>query len=282
VVNTQLSALLEHEPVARLGEDAEGVHQMRVATRRLRAGLKLFAEVLPAPDAELRSELGWLADHLGAVRDVDVQLESLREVAADLHPDSEVLAPVLSAFEARRSAARQELVEALDGPRYAALVAALSAVVAMAPSLWPGQAQELAAETLPELLRGRYRRFRKATRHATSASPAAELHRARIRGKQLRYSLEFAQDVYGKQARSLAKRIVTVQDVLGAIQDAAVMDQRLRGIAYELPAPSVFLLGQLAQRYAQLADVERDQIEDALDGIDRRWRRLRKSFPSAA
>ena len=50
---------------------------MRVATRRLRAGLKMFGEVLPAPEAELRSELGWLADHLGAVRDVDVQLASL-------------------------------------------------------------------------------------------------------------------------------------------------------------------------------------------------------------
>jgi CHAD domain-containing protein len=255
---------------------------MRVATRRLRAGLKLFAEVMPAPEGELRTELAWLADHLGAVRDADVQLESLREVAAELRPDADTLAPVLSTFEARRSAGRQALIEALDGPRYAALVAALSAVVAQAPSLWPGRAQVPATETLPELLRARHRRFRKATRHAGPTSPAPELHRARIRGKQLRYSLEFSQDVFGKPARDLAKRIVRVQDVLGAIQDAAVMDQRLRGLAHELPAPSVFLLGQLAQRYAQRAEQERDQIEDALSGINRHWRRLRKRFPKTA
>jgi triphosphatase len=282
VVSTQLSALLAHEASARAGEDPEGVHQMRVATRRLRAGLKMFGEVLPAPEAELRSELGWLADHLGAVRDVDVQLASLTKVAAGLRPDAEAMAPVLNAFEARRSSARAELVEALDGPRYAALVAALSAVVAQAPGSWPGRATLPAEETLPELIRKRYRRYRKATRDAHATSPSDELHRARIRAKQLRYSLEFVSDVYGKPARSLSKRIVNVQDVFGAIQDAAVMDQRLRGLGqpgHELPPSSMFVLGQLAQCYAQEAKLNRDEIARALDGVSRaRWRRLRRHF----
>ena len=233
----------------------------------------MFGEVLPAPEAELRSELGWLADHLGAVRDVDVQLASLTKVAAEVRPDAEALAPVLHAFEATRSSARAELVEALDGPRYAALVGALSAVVAQAPGTWPGRAALPAEETLPELIRARYRRFRKAARDAHATSPADELHRARIRGKQLRYGLEFVADVYGKPARSLSRRVVKIQDVFGAIQDAAVMDQRLRSLGqpgHELPPSSMFVLGQLAQCYAQQSAAQRREIAKALGGVSPR------------
>jgi triphosphatase len=286
VVRAQLEAVLKHEPEARVGDDPEAVHQMRVATRRLRAGLRLFADVAPVPVGELLSELAWLAERLGAVRDLDVQIESIGQAAAEVRPSVETLAPVLSAFESRRASARHALLEALDGPRYVALVAALSAVVAQSPGMWPGRASEPAAATVPALVRARFRKFRKAARHATATSPATDLHRARIRAKRLRYSLEFVADLYGKRARSLIRRIVDVQDVLGAIQDAAVMDQRLRSLGqagHELPAPSVFVLGQLAQCYAQHADASRKELATALRGVNsRRWRRLQRGFERVA
>jgi len=286
VVRTQLAALLGHEPAARIGDDPEAVHQMRVATRRLRAGLRLFAAVSPAPVDELLGELKWLAEQLGAVRDLDVQIESIQTVAAELRPPAEALAPLLAAFESRRAAARHELLQALDGPRYIALVAALSAVVAQSPGMWPAPASEPAAAMLPDLVRARYRRFRKAARKASATAPSPDLHRARIRAKQLRYSLEFVSDVYGKRARGLIRRIVRIQDVLGAIQDAAVMEQRLSGLgqtSFELPGPSSFLLGQLTQRYAQRAESSRSEVASVLRGVNAgRWRRMRRRFKREA
>jgi triphosphatase len=286
VVRAQLAALLEHEPAARVGEDPEAVHQMRVATRRLRAGLRLFADVSPAPVDELLGELKWLAECLGAVRDLDVQIESVRTVATELRPSAEALAPLLAAFESRRATARHDMLQALNGPRYVALVSALSAVVAQSPGMWPGPASEPAVMTLPELVRGRYRRFRKAARKASPTAASPDLHRARIRAKQLRYSLEFVSGVYGKRTRRLIQRIVRIQDVLGAIQDAAVMEQRLASlgqISFELPGPSAFLLGQLTQRYAQQAETSRAEVASVLRGVSaRRWRRMRRRFEREA
>ncbi len=77
VLRRQLAVLRDKEPGTRLGEDVEELHDMRVATRRLRAALALFAGVLPVRAQTFRQELGWLAGVLGAVRDLDVQLEGL-------------------------------------------------------------------------------------------------------------------------------------------------------------------------------------------------------------
>ena len=77
--------LVEHDPVVRLDTDTEGVHQMRVATRRMRSDLLTFAPFIDADwSAELRAELGWLAGLLGRVRDADVLLARLRERVATL------------------------------------------------------------------------------------------------------------------------------------------------------------------------------------------------------
>lgn len=75
----QLARIVRHDPGARLGDDAEDVHQMRVATRRLRAFLRAARAVAePRWADELRAELRWLADALGPVRDLDVLLDYLR------------------------------------------------------------------------------------------------------------------------------------------------------------------------------------------------------------
>ncbi len=75
--------IVDHDPVIRLDLDPEGVHQMRVATRRLRADLRTFRPVLDREWSEpLRDELRWLGRSLGAVRDADVMLASLVRCSA--------------------------------------------------------------------------------------------------------------------------------------------------------------------------------------------------------
>ena len=81
VLRRQLAVVRDKEPGTRLGEDPEELHDMRVATRRMRAALALFAGVLPVRAQVFREELGWLARMLGAVRDLDVQLEGLADMA---------------------------------------------------------------------------------------------------------------------------------------------------------------------------------------------------------
>jgi triphosphatase len=285
-LSAQVAALLEHEPGVRVGEDIEAVHQMRVATRRLRAALSLFGDVAPGDAQALRGELGWLADRLGAVRDLDVQLAALRQVAEELLATTEALSPVRGWFEVRRATAGDELMECLDSARFAALLGSLAALVSVEVEEWPEGAHVLAVEALPDRLRRRYQRFRKATRAIDSHSPAPELHRARIRAKQLRYSLEFSAPVYGQPARALIRRATALQDVLGAIQDAVVMHDHLQAMSLagrELPPGSIFLAGQLAERFTERALAGRAEVPRAVRRLRRaRWKRLTRHFDCAA
>ena len=81
VLRRQFSAMLAKEPGTRLGDDIEELHDMRVASRRLRAALSLFADVLPETALKAREEIGWVGQGLGAVRDLDVQIEQLDDMA---------------------------------------------------------------------------------------------------------------------------------------------------------------------------------------------------------
>src|SRR6266699_3130798 len=103
---------------AREGEDPLHVHQMRVATRRMRAALRLFADVQPAEAGGLNDELNWIAGQLGAARDLDVQVRRLREAAAELGL-SEVLVPYGAWLEEQRRRAQAELARAIESPRFA-------------------------------------------------------------------------------------------------------------------------------------------------------------------
>ena len=79
--------LLANDPVVRQDSDPEGVHQARVATRRLRSDLRTFGALLdPDWTDALRAELGWIGGLLGAVRDADVLLERLDDRIAALPP----------------------------------------------------------------------------------------------------------------------------------------------------------------------------------------------------
>src|SRR5262249_47611073 len=84
VLRGNFRALLLKEAGTRLGEDPEELHDMRVATRRIRAALSVFREALPVRAARFNREWAWLADSLGRVRDLDVQTVELRAWAASL------------------------------------------------------------------------------------------------------------------------------------------------------------------------------------------------------
>lgn len=254
-IATNVAAMLRHDPVVRLGGDPEGVHQMRVATRRLRSHLRTFRPLIEdTPEVgELSRELGWLADQLGEVRDLEVLEERLRKEAELLPPeDAAIGMRVAGLLEAQIQPARAKLLQSLDSERYLQLVERLVAF-AKSPPLTEANV-EPAAEVLPTLVRKPWRRLRMAV--AALPSPLAagddQLHRIRILAKRARYAAEAAAPVAGKDAERFAKAVTAVQTLLGEHQDSVVAATFLRSAARA--ARRAFVAGQLheIERAAQV------------------------------
>ncbi|HEU0248447.1 MAG TPA: CYTH and CHAD domain-containing protein [Gaiellaceae bacterium] len=240
--------LIEHDSVMRLGTDPEGVHQARVATRRLRSDLRTFASLLePTFASDLRDELGWLADILGRARDCDVLLERIRRSAARLPEASGTgAAEVLAGLDAAREAVRAELLATLRSDRYVQLLDRL-VEAANAPELLP-EADRRARAVLPGLVRRPWRSLEKRVRTLGRAPTNAGLHDVRIRTKRLRYAAEAAAPVVGKRARALAAAAAALQEVLGDLNDAVVAEGRLREWSRGASPEGAFVAGKLAER----------------------------------
>jgi len=243
-ISAATSRLLRHDPAVRLGEDPEGVHQARVATRRLRADLRTFKDLLEPEWADrTREELRWLGGDLGAVRDAEVMRDLLRSLAARLPAgDRGAALRVAGRLDRVRDDARKRLLEALDSDRYLDLVEALLAAGREPPLT--AAAEVPAAEVLPDLVVRNWRRIRRAVNALADDPPDAELHEVRILAKRLRYAAEAVGIALGGYDK-LAKEAAALQDVLGRHQDAVVVQDWLRGQRAGLTAPQGFAAGEL-------------------------------------
>src|SRR5262245_12119869 len=123
VLRRHFAMMLAREPGTRLGDDPEELHDMRVASRRLRAAVSLFRDVLPVTVMQPRGDFVWLGRSLGTVRDLDVQLEQLDGLLTEVAESERVaLLPLRSLLEEQRGVARVGMLEALDSRRYEVFV----------------------------------------------------------------------------------------------------------------------------------------------------------------
>ena len=267
----QLARILAHDPGVRLGDDLEDVHQMRVATRRLRAFLRSARDALDGGWGEpLREELRWLAGLLGGVRDLDVLLDYLRREAEVLEPaEREAFAPVFAELEEERERARGALLEGISGERYFALLDRIEAAAA-SPAV-AEEAPELSALFAAELRRLR----RRAGSHLTSRGATdAELHDARIRTKRARYAAEFAEPALGDPGKKFVSAAKDLQDVLGEHQDAVVAEERIRALAARTEDPEArFAAGRLVERQRARRAAARADVPDAWERVERLGRK---------
>ena len=268
VLRRQLAVLRAKEPGTRLGEDPEELHDMRVATRRLRAALSLFAGVLPVRAQVFREELGWLGRLLGEVRDLDVQLAGLADMAEETadwraglpgaDDGHDPLADLSDLLVRDREAARAGLLAGLDSIRWDRLAKGLATMAQQGPARRSVATRTPAVIGLPELVVTRHDKVAKAARKAKRSGVVADFHQLRIRCKRLRYSLEFASEVYEGQTARYVRQLTAVQDELGLMQDAEVASLRLAELATgddPLPAATVFVMGGVAERHRR--DVNR-------------------------
>jgi CHAD domain-containing protein len=256
----QARRLLLHDPGVRLGSDAEELHQLRVATRRLRAFLRAGRPLLePSWSEPLRDELRWLGAALGPARDLDVLIARIEDDVAGVGGE-EAFAGLLGALQAERAEARGVVVEALSSDRYLALLDRLEHVAEPEASG--------SRRTLRNVWSAEWKRTRKAFARLDEASPDDELHAGRIRVKRARYAAELAAHELGKPSRPFIRAAKELQDVLGEHQDAVVAENRIRawgGKDVESGAP------------ARLVEAERERRASARARWPEAWDALRRA-----
>jgi CHAD domain-containing protein len=253
--------LLAREEAVIKGEDSEDIHQMRVATRRLRASLQVVEGVY---DHELvrryRRGLRRIAQALGAVRDGDVFLEHVRAYR-DRLPDSDRarLGRLIEAVSAERGRARQQLLADLQAKRYhnfkrdfAEFLTTPGAGTLGSPD--PGIAERVRDFAGSAIWR-RYELWR-AYEVALPNAANETLHQARIAGKRFRYTLEFFAEALGKPVDLALGPLIALQENLGALQDG--VSARAHVAALDLdddPGTRDYLSAREQDRAALLANL---------------------------
>jgi CHAD domain-containing protein len=262
-LSEQARALEALDPLVRRDEP-DAVHQMRVATRRLRSTLRTYRRVTGDTD-HLAAELRWLGGVLGEARDAEVLAGHLRSALADV-PAEQVIGPVQARirihFAPVTAQAREALLAVLDSERYVSLLDELGRLIAGPPAQpWPAQpwAAKPAADVLPRAVRRSLdktaRRMDRAERAAPGPAADAALHEARKAAKQARYAGEVAEPAIGKDAGRLTRQVKNVQSLLGDHHDAVIARQQERGLGMEahLAGENAFTYGLLYQREAEAA-----------------------------
>lgn len=221
--------LQENEPRAWEALEVEGVHQMRVTTRRLREALRTFAPVLPAEETDaLAQELHWLFGLLGDVRDLDVQLEGITRHSESKGATITVVDGYRHYLRGRQRRAHRALVDGLAKPRYSAMVRNLQALITAALAIETPAATASIADAGPIALAQLLERVRYKGGRAVRKYQPRHMHKLRIEAKRLRYFLEYIAPVGGPAIDAGIEALGELQDILGEHQDAWVARDDLR------------------------------------------------------
>lgn len=233
----QFQRLLQNEAGVKAGEEVEAVHDMRVATRRLRTAGRIFADYVDRRRLHpFREELARLANLLGGVRDMDVFWEGTEHYLAT-HPEVQAaeLAPLRRAWEEARLHTRRRLLTYLDSEEYQYFKMAFAdeLVVPWTESAPPlnrkGDAlPRRVRHVAPVLIYKRLARVRAFDEWLQEPGvPATRYHRLRIAGKRLRYTLEYFREILAPEVEGVIQDLKALQDHLGALQDHAMALQLL-------------------------------------------------------
>ena len=269
VLRFHFARMLAKEAGTRSGKDPEDLHDMRVATRRMRAAWRVFGDGFrPNRTRRLRGRLRTLAGRLGAVRDLDVLVEAVESYRDGLPgPAAEAFDPLIVAWRDQRTAARTLLLRELDSDDYRRLTEEYRVFVAtegaaVAPPASP-TAPHRVRDTAASRSWAAYEQVR-AYEAVLRWADLETLHQLRIAAKWLRYTLEFFREALGPEAAVLIPRIVALQDHLGWLHDAEVSSSLTR----------TFLVAEASR----LSPSETEAIAGYLHAREHEMARLRRTL----
>ncbi len=267
--------MLETEAGSRAGEDIEAVHDMRVATRRMRSTLRLLAAYYKPKAVQPHLDgLRAVAQALGAVRDLDVMIDAINLFGATLENQTD-LQPILDSLNAERNKARKALLRTLDKRDYRRFIEDFSTFLTKAgkgavpvdpDEIRPYQVRHLLPELIYEHL-GAVRAYDDALADADNLT----LHALRIEFKRLRYAVSIFADVLGKTSADFITEIKAAQDHLGKLNDLHVAQERLSEIAGKLDGDAQAETLAAIQQYVAHLEAEEAELHA---GVDEMWRRF--------
>jgi len=238
VLGFHFRRMILNEPGTRKGQDIEALHDMRVATRRMRAAFRIFGDYYqPRVIAPFLKTLRRTGRALGAVRDLDVFAERTQAYLETVpEPQRGGLDAFMMELRSQRDSARGRLLTHLDSAAYGSFVAGFAEFVEPRGSSASALRQ---LEGIPEPCLVRHvapvaiiERFAAVRAYEgwveAPNTPLDRYHALRIAAKRLRYALEFFSEVLGPPSQNLISQSVTLQDQLGTLQDAVVASGILR------------------------------------------------------
>jgi triphosphatase len=282
-----MAAWLLHEPGARLGDDPEELHDLRVAGRRLDAILRQFQSFLPPEFLKVRATLKTMLRALGHARDLDVALSELQGFSRKLPKADRVgVEPLKEHLMSERGRARAQMLNVLDSIWVQKNLRESIVLLAAPVAASEGSAADLALHAAPGLIRRRFRKLRKRADLLGVASSIEEYHEVRGQVKKLRYALEAVAALYGKPAADMVRALRRWQESLGVQQDAAVAMRRLNSLAgaqlRSIPAETLFLMGRLAERHLGAAAQARKRCATGYRKVRQKWKKLRMKFEKSS
>jgi inorganic triphosphatase YgiF len=291
------SSCLDHaaanERAVREGE-TEGIHQMRVGLRRLRAAISVFKELLPSPETEgIKLELKWLTEQLGPARDFDVLLKQRVSTQRRVAPIAGEIDVLESDLEATRNAGLEKAKAAVNSDRYRAIGLRIS--LWLTNGAWLRSTEPLAVagrerraiEFAAESLDKRSKKILKKIENVERLD-SRRRHKLRIAVKKLRYACEFFAGLFDSRKQTIQRKrfsatLKTLQGSLGTLNDIEVHKQIATTIVHqrkhsrkqtEKALAMGFIAGQEHQQIASCIAAA-EKTGEQLSDLPRFWNRRR-------
>jgi triphosphatase len=277
-----LRHVVDNESAVRKG-DSEGVHQMRVGLRKLRAAISIFAELVnDRQRARIESEIIWMTGELGSARDLDVYIKTRIEPLRKLRPKKSGLREFAGDLAIRRRTAFKKMKHAIDSPRYRSLILDILQWIEAGEWLKHSRirasrpVRRFAAKSLAQQCKKVLRKQKGLTEF-----DSRQLHQLRIRFKKLRYSCEFFGSVFdsrkmNQRRRRFNDRLADLQDNLGALNDISVHQKMATALVAEKTSTQHprrdFAAGIVSGR-------EQGEIETFLKTVSKTARKLSQMRP---
>jgi inorganic triphosphatase YgiF len=275
-----LRHIAANEPAVLAGQP-DGVHQMRVGVRRLRAAIWVFSKLLRGKQTEaIKQDLKWLSGKLAPVRDLDVFLGTKIKRLAGAEPPIAGFADLTRELEYRRALAAEAARTAVAGSRYRLLI--FNALEWIEDGAWlkrsPAGGKRKIKSFAIDLFERRTKKTRKWAKKVRKLG-VHDRHKLRIAVKKLRYTIYFFESLFGGSAcaKALSRykdHLENLQDKLGALNDIAVQHKLVTKLGTDGDEKRSNLVAFAA---GAVIGGERGEVEPLLDAAGKAARKLRRA-----
>jgi CHAD domain-containing protein len=251
-LHSQLEKLQKEMTGIRLADDIEYVHQSRVATRRLRAGLNFFNNCFGAKRTKKwLNQIRGMTKKLGTARDRDVQIEFVKEFLSNLEQEKKLykmgINRLLLRLKQNREKVQPKVIKSLDAFKSSGVLADMHGEIEKVLFRFNDQEIPLQSYFVLQHIRERVtKQLEEMLSHQESLVDPLNKdghHQMRISAKRLRYTLEICDIAFGGELKEMIKAVKKIQTYLGDIHDCDVWEGYLRKFVIEERQKMVDYLG---------------------------------------